>query len=83
MAGLRRFVLCHRHDPHECSTSFAAWKGHPSPLRHRPAHASCLFGGHAVWWFVEASDSAAALALLPRWVAARTEVVQVRSTTIP
>ena len=33
------FYLHHSHEPDECETAFAAWKGFESPLRHRPAAA--------------------------------------------
>lgn len=77
------FVLTHRHEPHECRAAFAAWKGFASPLRHRPALASCLEGGHRAWWRVEAADAGAALAQLPPFVAARTQVEPAREVTIP
>jgi hypothetical protein len=44
---------------------------------------SCLAGGHGLWWRVDASDQAGALALLPRFVAERTVAVQVREIEIP
>ena len=77
------FVLTHRHQPHECAVVFAAWQGFDSPLRHTPAPSTCLTGGHALWWRVHADDRAAALALLPRYVAERTEAEQVRDVEIP
>jgi hypothetical protein len=77
------FLLNHEHQPGECEAAFAAWQGFNSPLRHRPAPSTCLTGGHALWWHVEAADRAAALALLPRYVAARTEAVRVREVVIP
>lgn len=77
------FVLSHRHEPHECRPAFAAWKGFDSPLRHRPTVASCTEGGHRAWWQVEAPDAVAALALLPPFVAERTEVEPAREVTIP
>ena len=49
----------------ECGVVFAAFKGHDSPLRQRATLASCAFGGHAIWWPVEADGEAEALALLP------------------
>jgi putative drug exporter of the RND superfamily len=68
------YLLHHHHEPHECGVVFASFKGHQSPLRHRPALASCRSGGHAIWWTVEAAteenalqtdaDSNAALAAL-------------------
>jgi hypothetical protein len=77
------FLLQHRHDPAECAAAFLAWKGFDSPLRHAPAPASCLFGGHDLWWRVEATDAGAALALLPAYVAQRTRPIQVRYVEIP
>ena len=78
-----QFILHHRHGPDECAAAFAAWNGFESPLRRRPAAATCLTGGHCVLWRVEADDDEAAAALLPRFVAARTEVVEVRDVEIP
>lgn len=62
---------------------YAAWKGFDSPLRHVAALASCLQGGHAIWWDVQAVDADAALALLPPYVAERTTVVAVSEVSIP
>ena len=78
-----QFLLHHRHEPRECAAAFAAWQGFASPLRHRGAPSTCLAGGHAVWWHVEASTSRAALALLPEFVARRTEPIEVRDVDIP
>jgi hypothetical protein len=77
------FLLHHRHDPAECAAAFAAWKGFDSPLRHRLAPSTCLAGGHALWWSVEAPDLSAALALLPGFVAERTHPTEVRNVPIP
>jgi hypothetical protein len=77
------FLLDHRHEPYECAAAFAAWQGFDSPLRHRIAPSTCLAGGHAVWWRVEAADLAGALALLPRFVADRTTAIEVRDIEIP
>ena len=77
------FLLHHEHDPAECATAFAAWNGFNSPLRHRPAASTCLAGGHALWWRVEAPDRSAALALLPRYLRSRTSVTRVRDVEIP
>jgi hypothetical protein len=44
---------------------------------------SCRQGGHGIWWRVEASDLAAARALMPEYVAQRTDVVAVHEITIP
>jgi hypothetical protein len=77
------FVLSHQHQPEECRHAFAAWKGYDSPLRHQPAVASCIDGGHRAWWQVEAADAAAALAQLPPYVAERTIVEPAHQVTIP
>ena len=77
------FVLCHAHKPEECAISIAAWKAFPSPLRQGHPLGSCATGGHRVWWTVEAVDDAAALALLPPYVAARTVAEAVREVPIP
>ena len=77
------FLLHHQHEPHECAAAFAAWNGFHSPLRHRPAPSSCLAGGHGLWWQVEATDHSEALALLPRFVAVRTNPIQIREVEIP
>jgi hypothetical protein len=77
------FLLHHRHEPPECAAAFAAWRGFASPLRRHPAVSTCLAGGHAVWWRVVAADRTAALALLPAYVAQRTEAIHVREIEIP
>ncbi len=80
---MAEFLLEHRHQPSECAAAFAAWQGFASPLRRRPAACSCLAGDHAVWWRVTAAGPAAALALLPPYVAERTRAVTVRDVAIP
>jgi hypothetical protein len=77
------FLLHHRHRPAECDAAFAAWQGFASPLRHGIVPSTCLSGGHAIWWRVEAPDLRAALALLPTFVAHRTRPVEVRDVQIP
>jgi hypothetical protein len=77
------FMLSHRHEAHECRSAFAAWKGFDSPLRHGLTVVSCVEGGHRVWWRVEAPDAEAALALLPPFVADRTEVEPAREVRVP
>lgn len=77
------FLLHHRHEPAECGVAFASFKGHASPLRHGQAPASCLSGGHEVWWLVDADSPEAALALLPRYVAARSTAIPIRKVQIP
>jgi len=77
------FMLTHRHEPHECRTAFAAWKGFDSPLRHEMTLASCVEGEHRAWWRVEAPSAEAALAQLPPFVAERTEVEPAREVRLP
>ncbi len=78
-----RYLLHHRHQPHECAIAFAAFRGFESPLRHQVTLASCSSGGHAIWWTVEATSEATALLLLPFYVAGRTTVVPVGEVRIP
>ena len=80
---MSRYVLQHDHQPHECGVVFAAFKGHQSPLRHRPTLASCRSGGHAIWWTVEAETEEEALGLLPHYVAERTTATRVSEVEIP
>ena len=77
------YLLCHRHGPAECPVAFAAWKGFSSPLRGGAGRSSCPTGEHRLWWTVEAHDEEAALALLPRYVAARAKAVPVRELLVP
>jgi hypothetical protein len=77
------FLLHHRHAPHECGAVFASFRGHGSPLRHHPTIASCLSGGHAIWWSVMADTEEEALALLPFFVAERTTASRVSEVRIP
>jgi hypothetical protein len=77
------FLLHHEHEARECAAAFAAWMGFDSPLRRHSAPSTCLSGGHAIWWCVRAADRAAALALLPRYVAERTMPIEVRDVEIP
>jgi hypothetical protein len=77
------YLLHHEHAPSECAAAFAAWTGFQSPLRHTHAASTCLVGGHAIWWRVQAESVAAALALLPRFVARRTVPIEVRDIAIP
>ena len=77
------YLLHHHHEPHECGVVFASFKGHQSPLRHRPALASCRSGGHAIWWTVEAATEERALQLLPAYVAERSTVSSVSEVEIP
>ena len=77
------FLLQHHHDPSECESAFAAWRSFDSPLRGSSVPSTCLAGGHRIWWQVEAPDADAALALLPDFVASRTEVTAVRYVEMP
>jgi hypothetical protein len=78
-----RYLLHHKHHPRECSVAFASFKGHSSPLRHSTTVGSCLFGGHTIWWLVNARGPEDALALLPFFVAQRTTAIEVRNVQIP
>jgi len=77
------YLLHHRHEPDECGVVFTSFKGHHSPLRHRPTLASCRTGGHEIWWTVEAEGADDALRLLPFYVAQRTTVIRVSEVQIP
>ena len=83
LAPMPVFLLHHQHDEHECPAAFAAWTGFDSPLRRRTAASTCLTGGHALWWRVEAADRSSALALLPRFLAERTTPIEIREVQIP
>jgi hypothetical protein len=78
-----RFLLHHTHDAGDCHAAFAAWQGFESPLRGGTVSSTCLAGGHDVWWELEAGDAGAALALLPPFVARRTDAIPVRDVQIP
>jgi hypothetical protein len=78
-----RYLLHHRHEADECGIVFAAFKGHESPLRRVTTVGSCLTGGHAIWWQVEAADAEEALALLPSYVAERATATEIRAVRIP
>lgn len=80
---MSRFLLHHRHTTGECRVVFASFKGFASPLRHRAAVGSCAWGGHELWWDLEADSDADALGLLPRYVAERTTAHQVGDVEIP
>ena len=80
---MSRYLLHHRHEPHECGVVFASFKGHASPLRHQPTLASCRSGGHAIWWTVDAATAKDALLLLPSYVAERTTATNVSEVDIP
>ena len=78
-----RYVLHHRHEPHECGVVFTSFKGYESRLRRKPTLASCRSGEHAIWWTVEAASEAEALGLLPFYVAERTTATSVNEVDIP
>ncbi len=87
---MAQFLLDHRHERHECSAAFAAWRGFDSPLRHGKTFASCLTGAHwagtnahRVWWFVCAPDAESALSQLPLFVAQRTHAVAIGEVSVP
>jgi hypothetical protein len=80
---MARFLLHHHHESHECGVVFASFKGHDSRLRHQPALASCVSGGHAIWWVVDATNEADALGLLPFFVAQRATAARVSEVQIP
>ena len=78
-----RFLIHHRHEPGECGAVYASFRGFASPLRHRPALTSCVAGGHAIWWSVDASSERDALALTPSFVAERATATPVTEVEIP
>jgi hypothetical protein len=80
---MSRFFLHHTHTPSECRIVFASWKGVSSPLRHRVTVGSCAWGGHEIWWDVEAANEAEALGQLPTYVAARTTPVRISEVEFP
>lgn len=79
----RTFILCHEHRPEECRIAIAAWKGYRSPLRGGRPFGLCASGGHGLWWTVQATDGAAALAQLPAYVADRKFAQELREVPIP
>ena len=80
---MARYLLHHEHGPADCGAVFASFTGHASPLRHQPTIGSCLSGGHAIWWDVNAASEAEALELLPFYIAQRTTVVGITTVKIP
>jgi len=83
VCSMPTYLLRHQHRPDECAVAYAAWKGFDSPLRHHHAVSSCVEGGHLIWWTVAAVSPDAALALLPPYVADRTQPIRVRAVLIP
>jgi hypothetical protein len=78
-----RFLLEHCHTAAECGVVFAAFNAFDSPLRRQSTSASCHYGGHRIWWEVDAATEDEALGRLPRYVAERTTATRVRPTEIP
>jgi hypothetical protein len=78
-----RYLLHHHHEPDECGATFASFRGFDSPLRHRAALTSCLFGGHSIWWTVDAPSAEGARKLLPFFVAERVTVTPITEVSIP
>jgi hypothetical protein len=83
MTSMPLFILHHQHSAEECSATYAAWKGFDSPLRRHSARATCISGGHEIWWDVVATDEDEAKGQLPGYVAERTQVVRVGQVEIP
>jgi len=83
LRSMPRFLIHHCHERRECGVVFAAFRGHESPLRRQATLASCAFGGHAIWWSVEATGEAEALALLPFYVSERATATRVGEVEIP
>jgi hypothetical protein len=83
LRAVPRFVLEHSHSAAECGVVFAAFNAFESPLRGQATAASCHYGGHRIWWEVDAASVDAALAQLPRYVAQRTFASRVRPVDIP
>jgi hypothetical protein len=77
------YLLEHRHEPVDCGTAFAAWKGVDSPLRDTSVLCSCPTGEHRLWFVVEARDETAALSHLPRYLAERAIAIPVVRVPIP
>jgi hypothetical protein len=80
---MRLFLLVHHHLPEHCSSAWAAWKGHRSPLRGVDAACTCIHGGHMILWEVRAASASDALALLPDYVARSTRAITIRRVVTP
>ena len=78
-----RYLVHHRHEPHECGVAFTAFRATRAGFASRPTLASCASGGHAIWWAVEAATETEALALLPFFVAERSTATRVSEVEIP
>ena len=83
LVAVPQFLIHHRHAADDCGAVFASFRGFASPLRRTSTLSSCLCGGHDIWWSVEADDVAAALALLPFYVATRATATRVGEVHIP
>lgn len=81
--SMARYIIHHSHAPDECGVVFTSFKGHESTLRQKMALASCRFGGHAIWWTVDAASEEEAFRLLPFYVAERSTVTRVTEVQIP
>ena len=81
--SMPRFLIHHRHAPAECGATFASFKGDTSPHRGKATLATCLAGGHDIWWLADAADQEEALAQLPYYVARRSTAVEIREVRIP
>ncbi len=77
------YLISHQHTDKECRVTFVSWHGFSSPLRGESTMSSCLAGDHRLWWRVAADSPEEALALLPPFVAERSEVTEVREVPIP
>ena len=78
-----RFLLHHRHEPHECGVAFASFRGTRARSATRRRWPRALTGGHAIWWTVEAAGPEEALALLPYFLAERATATRVDEVDIP
>jgi hypothetical protein len=78
-----RYLIEHGHEAFECGAVFASFQGFASPLRSQATPGSCEVGGHEIWWFVEAPDAAAALEMVPPYVASRSSAKRVGEVEIP
>jgi hypothetical protein len=80
---MARYLLHHRHNQEDCGIVYASFRGCESPLRHRATIASCDFGGHEIWWTVDATSEQEALLQLPRYAAERTTIARISEVQIP
>jgi hypothetical protein len=83
LRSMPRFLLEHAHAQAECGAVIAAFNAFQSPLRGQRTTASCHYGGHRIWWELDAATEDEALGRLPRYVAARTTATRVRPIDIP